>query len=42
VALSLSLRDDADALLERIAGAARRMVLDQQIPLERAFSSPTN
>jgi uncharacterized HhH-GPD family protein len=41
VALSLSLRDDADALLDRDPLALLvGMVLDQQIPLERAFSSP--
>lgn len=41
MALSLSLRADADALLDRDPLALLvGMVLDQQIPLERAFSSP--
>jgi uncharacterized HhH-GPD family protein len=41
VALCLSQREDADALLERDPLALLvGMVLDQQIPLEKAFSSP--
>jgi uncharacterized HhH-GPD family protein len=41
VAVRLSQRDDADALLDRDPLALLiGMVLDQQVPLERAFSSP--
>jgi uncharacterized HhH-GPD family protein len=41
VALCLSQREDADALLERDPLALLiGMVLDQQIPLEKAFTSP--
>ena len=41
MALCLSQREDADALLERDPLALLvGMVLDQQIPLEKAFSSP--
>jgi uncharacterized HhH-GPD family protein len=41
VALSLTQREDADALLERDPLALLvGMVLDQQIPMEKAFTSP--
>jgi uncharacterized HhH-GPD family protein len=41
VAVRLSQRDEADALLDRDPLALLiGMVLDQQVPLERAFSSP--